>query len=309
MSTGFQYLDHRMGGSVPGYHSNTVAGAVLTTLDYVFTTGPSPWTKTVEGTNYNSYQAPGGSQIKLHVDNQYTGLVSTHIEIWGDVGGTVFPTVAQRATQKVLARAFMNTAYPTGWYAVRTDRFAAIMFQTVASGSPNSVAGWLVAGDIPVLDPADAGLCVVVGTVLSSYPYGPGTNPFTVAGTSITGPYGFALSSKDGLSASVPVYCLNPFSSSNYQSTLYSDYNGAFPVSRWTVGTPRTAVPESSRYVVRGYIPFVYSTPFNQTGVTALYNAVQAADTFEIGGNTLELFLGGGSTVAAFMQTDGENLP
>lgn len=313
MSTGYFTANWRQGGSVPGAFLN-VAGAVFPALDYLFTNGPNPWSKVIEGTNIQSYTAPGGSQVKVEIADEYPMSGGGTNSYWARsrcyVGAQVFPTASQETTSSY-GHVRLCKAYSTnylGWWGIRTDRLAIFVSRSIATNCPDVAMIW---GDLPVLDPSnDPGMCVNIGMVLvNGYPSLQNianTTNFENAGALM---YGYAYVNKANNVVSCPIYIGSTldFQPNAGQGDL-SNFAGGFPLFPLIVMvSPNQNV--TSYPTPRAWIPWFYHVPFN-TGATFLKNAVTAGDTFSIGAANFELaYFGSTVTPTAIMLNDQDPLP
>lgn len=319
MTTGFHRADWRMGGAVPGKVTGP-AGSRIPIFDYVFTTGPSPWTKTVIGTNIVRYQAPGGSQVKLEIED--TSVLTSgnyHIRVRMSVGaGALIPSAAHEANgtfgHMLIAMSQSNTAtWFEGWYAIRTDRFAMMMF----GGSTSSTGSRaFIVGDLPTYDPADPGLCVLLGYASNVYSGFPTASVYedSTFGSSLQGNLrraGFATIDKQNTFTPVPAGVMPDFSSSMF-ATL-SSYAGYIPLGFMNVYTSTSAFanPVSTASVLRGWIPFVRTMPVSSTFLPAFYTQnFPTGDTFTADGVEFETFCANQNYQRlGWMLSDGEDLP
>lgn len=302
MSTGYFYADWRQGGSVPGRMSSLPGGA-LTVLDWLMLQGPSPWTKTVLGTNIASYTAPGGSQISLYVDHVYGPPSWMNGRIRGTVGGQTFPTPAQEAASgsvqfQLASQATAGSNYYYAWYGVRTDRMVLLF----GNGSPaaTTASTFILAGDMPVYDPADPGLCVVMGSNrVTPYPSNipSSNNSMFVASTGFSSSIGcgYAYQSKTGGVFSSGAELRTPIL---HNSTPSLVSYGSVPLMPVTIMTGS---------VLRGWMPFLY--PMNVSGLMFNIGGVAQGDTFNAGSATFEAFRIHDTFNWAWMTNDAESLP
>jgi hypothetical protein len=307
MTTGYFYGDWRQGGSVPG-KVPIGPGGLLTVLDWMMLEGPSPWSKTVDGTNLATYTAPGGSQIALQFDDSLAAVTSYHARVRATVGGQVFPTPAQETNGSlgyVQMRRAYNTSNQTGWFAIRTDR-SFVWFTNNITGV-NGAASYHIFGDMPVIDPADPGLCISLGWVSSSYPTQNQNSASILSSSALYGSShfcGYAYTNKAGTVLSVPVSLrMNNYTSQ--VSTPLSSWAGQIPMSPfsiWTGTTQSTSVP-----ILRGWAPWMY--PFLSTDANFCGGNTTVGDTLSAGSATFELHEGPSSTKYAFMTNDQEDLP
>ena len=320
MTTGFFRGDWLQGGAVPGRFT-TAAGGRIAVLDYVFTSGPSPWTKTVDGTNIVSYQAPGGSQIKLTFYDNQTSTVSYISEVVATVGLDVFPTPTQQTTlNRVGFRHSFGTANTLGWYFVRTDRLIVMATIQPTSSITNQYGGSLVAGDLPVYSPSDPGLCVLLGVAYGTTQNST-TNAVGVLSSSINyGQRGYAHVNRLNNTKSVPAGVINYSDSAQFASGVnVAAYDGEFPLLRLEVFTNATQAASTTAAVLRGWIPYVRYAPFN-TDSTILTASCSTSGTGTISGYPDILTADGidyyahahynaGGSQCFMMIEDGEDLP
>lgn len=312
MTTGYRYQDYRMGGSVPGVFDPN-AGDVFTVLDWMLTSGSNPWTKTNIGTNIEEYQAPGGSQVKMTVYDEYPmtgGTNSYHSLVRATVGATTFPTPTQEATSGYggvhIVKRYGSTAL--GWIGMRTDRLFMMMTTGTVSNAPDNL---LVVGDLPTLDPSDPGLCIVAGRLGTGlYPsISTSANVSNLAMTTSSAVFtGYSLNNKANNVSSCPLFFRADLGALSNGSKNVADYAGGFPLIPYYVLTSDTQL--SSGYsTLRGKLPWWYAVPFG-TGATFINNVTASGDTFAIGAAEFELMEFGAITYpGCFMYTDGENLP
>lgn len=312
-ATGFRYRTYADSGNAT--IANT-AGSLITVLDDLLTGGSSPWTKTTNGTNDVTYQAPGGSQIKLRVYNNVAHTTSFAVRTTGQVGsGTIFPTTTQEAAANqgyccVKARnsaSTASTAHPT-WYGIRTDRFMLLAVDKSSGGNgPGSV---FIAGDLPVFDGLDPGLCVVGGylssNVATHVSTGDAMSPSGFANNTMGGVNvgGYANVAANGSTQSVPVFYFQTMPSQGY-ATVANSF-GRIPLGRILVATT-TATTGTARLsgavLIRGYIPYLFCSPVDET-------AQADGDTFtDSGGNAYINIKSGSTNSFQLMTSDGEALP
>lgn len=320
MATGYYRQDHRMGGGAPGLFGLT-AGAVITVFDHIFTTGPSTWTKTVLATNDVEYQAPGGSQVVLRVENQHPATTCNFARLTARVGAVTFPTPAQvTARGQSLFRYTINSTQPFGWYAIRTDRYALIW---AGGGVGANYGDLIVVGDLPVLDPNDPGMCVLLAhhNSLTAWPSGSGITSTirSIVPTPLSNNQGWALINKANTVNSVPVYLVSSGGGmSNMAGGVYSDWGGYVPIFPvYALTTVVDATVSSSRIIHRATIPYLRLMPHRSdsaAGFTMAFFPFSnfTGDTFTVGSDTYEMFtMQNNSSYGpwCFMLNDGESLP
>jgi hypothetical protein len=307
MTTGYFYANWQQGGSVPGRVTAGI-GTFITILDWIFLQGPSPWTKTVDATNIVSYQAPGGSQIKIQFDNSVAQATTCYIKVRGTVGATVFPTPLQESVNgSQVFRYIVTNTNMLGWYAIRTDRSVLIICNNPAA-SNTTAPGMFFGGDAPVLDSADPGLCMIASHNMVVMPTNSGSNSFVTSNTMSHN--GYAYVAKDGVTTSVPLGVIFMKGSPGSTAPLSSYVNG-FPVFPYYVWVSPTQSYTSSAAVVRGRIPWIVSLPFSGTGINPNFNQTIVGDTFSIGAAQYEIFgfAGAAADLGALMTNDQEALP
>jgi hypothetical protein len=290
------------------------AGSIFPVLDYLLTEGSNPWTKSTIGTNHFRYTAPGGSQIGLDVLNNSATTASLYARLRGVVSGQTFPTPAQEATTneghlgvRTGYTTTINAANQYGWYGWRTDRFMMLLLHNATQGTANS--GLMAAGDLPVYDPADAGLCVVIGTELSStYPTTSSLSPFTQisAVTSSAAQCGYSYTTKTGLILSAPIYARRRGPS--YLGTLtVEQLDNSVPLLPFDIFSSSTNLESAATgMVLRGWLPWIY--PIQLAGVTYNAQTTTPGDVFSIGDDDFEFFAVDDYQYAVAL-TDYEDLP
>ena len=214
MATGYRYRTE----ADSGIRISSAAGSLIAVLDDLLTSGGSPWSKTVNGTNDATYTAPGGSQIKLRVYNNVAHTTSFIVRVTGQVGsGAVFPSSTQEANAgqgscviRVRRNSSALAANDARYIGIRTDRF---MLLCVTQSDTAFIGSVLIAGDIPTVFGADPGLCVVMSTTtnsLTSTSSSTGVNAGFMQANSTTGgtvqvEYGYAELAPNGTTTPVPI--------------------------------------------------------------------------------------------------------
>lgn len=325
MATGYFFAASNQGGSVP-LKFGPNAGDGLTVYDWCLTQGPNPWTKVVTGTNTASYQAPGGSQIKLDIDDTYPISTSFYSRCRSSVGGTQFPIPAQEADGNrggvpMIRKSMSGTSgYAYEWISVRTDRLWILYTGAPVTGQAFYTA-MHVFGDLPTIDPADPGVCVNLGSFMSaSYPQQAlPANWFGALSTSHNNIGGHVYSNKANTLLSPLVYCNTPFIQNTSALTL-ADFAGVVPTCPIYVFSGCTSQTSASQQLIpRAWIPYLRILPLRPDsgyGLTVKWisNATPTAawtgDTATIGGNSYHLMYSSTAQwTLAFMTNDGENLP
>jgi hypothetical protein len=312
MTTGYYAANWRQGGGAPGKLSYA-AGQLINLLDYVLVNnGPSPWTKTVLGTNQAAYTAPGGSQVTLNVYDDIRTASNIYSRLTATVGGQTFPTPAQEANGslgyvlcQIASSATADVSYHYGWHAIRTDRFFLLRLDS-AYWQPSATGG-LCVGDIPTLDPADPGLCVLMGTRYSVYPTGSGAENFYEGSNPHTSVYfgGYAYATKTLSLFSVPA-STRKHHYTNSNGNLIADWGGKVPIFPTLIYTGTSS--SSSLPILRGWIPYFYQFPTTDGVAIGDTSGVYTGDTFSAGAATFELARTG-STYIGWMTNDQEDLP
>jgi hypothetical protein len=318
MTTGYYKTDWREGGSTPGKVTAT-AGSRIPIFDHIFTTGPSPWTKTVVGTNIVTYQAPGGSQATLEIDDTsvLSNGTSYHIKVRFSVGGGAFQPSATYEANGNFGRMLIPIANSTastwyqGWYAIRTDRLALIFFGGATSGSAMTFFG---VGDLPTYDPADPGLCVLLGYSSNYYSVYPTTQIYSdsiFAQSSGGGLRNAGLATIDKLNTFSPAPAAVQTDFSAYPYASLTSYGGWIPLGFVNILTQTSALagPTGTGAVLRGWIPFIRTLPCSGTFIPAWSTAnTPSGDTFTADGVGFETFSHNVQRFA-MMLTDDEDLP
>jgi hypothetical protein len=247
------------------------AGSVITVLDDLLTNGSAAWSRTVNGTNDITYEAPAGSQIKVRVRNNVASTTSlTPAQLNGQVGsGTVFPTATQEASSSqyfcsARVRASTNAAatHHQRWVGIRTDRFFMVCSTWSDSTSLGAIFG---GGDLPTYDPSDPGLCAIFGNCrtssLTSTATGVDNSLPSMLGAinnASTGVVGYANVGADGVTTSVPMF---PFQllPHNGLNTVTSSF-GRLLLGRVVLFTPADTTTQGvigTASVLRGFMPFI----------------------------------------------------
>lgn len=306
MATGYRFRTEADSGT----RILHAAGSLIAVLDDLLAAGGSPWTKTVNGTNDVTYQAPGGSQIKLRVYDNVNSTTSYVRRVNGQVGsGTVFPTGTQEANSSqgfcLLKVRYSNntTAVNDARYVgIRTDRF---MLLYVTESDTNLMGYALVAGDLPTIHGSDPGMCVVLGhtqntTINTSFNH---TAAGFIAGNNSTGGWnanesGYAELAPDGVVTPVPIGV--KFNTTENAGASVADNFGKIVTGAVEVWSARVSTATSSAgSVLRATIPYLRSID-NNAGIAH-------RDTFSIGAaNYIVLAAEGGSSLFALMTNDEE---
>ncbi len=318
MTTGYYRQDWRMGGAVPG-KVTAAAGSRIAIFDHIFTTGPSPWTKTVIGTNIVTYQAPGGSQVLFEINDNIV-LTSSQYSFRARMsvgGGALIPSPSHESNANfgfmlIPIAASTSSTWYDGWYATRTDRFAMITFGGSTSGTGSHT---LIVGDIPTFDPADPGLCVLLGYGANIYTAFPNSSVYddSIFGSSAGGGLrkaGFATIDKQNSFSPAPAGAMPDFSS-HLAGTLTA-YAGYIPLGFVNIVTATTAFGAiNNTCILRGWIPFIRTMPVSSTFNTLFGTfAASSGDTFTADGVDFETFVGNQNYQRyALMLSDGEDLP
>lgn len=308
MTTGYYRADWRDGGAVPGV-IGTGAGAIFASLDYFLLNGPNPWSKVNVGTNIESYQAPAGSQIKITVYDEYPttgGSPNSYFcKVLAEVSGQTFPIPAQQTSPgfPTIVKSYANLNL--GWIGIRSDRFMWYAQRSTATNCPDFV---FAAGDFPVFDPLDPGLCAVIGHVRTAYPSTGSTANTTNIESTGTSHHGYAYVNKTNNVISPYVYNMPFIRGIASMTSQLADHAGGFQVYPIGLSTGTTQASTSTP-IPRGWLPWAYHVPFYQ-GATFLKNAVTAGDTFSAGAANFELAIWGTSSYpGCIMLNDQEPLP
>jgi hypothetical protein len=322
MATGYFYAASNQGGSVPGKFGVN-AGDGLTVYDWCLTQGPNPWTKIVTGTNTASYQAPGGSQIKIDIDDTYAITSSLASRARTTVAGTQFPIAAQEATGSYggvpMIRKTMGTAAANcfEWISIRTDRLWLLYTGGNSSGQV-FYSSMHIFGDLPTLDPADPGVCANLAC------FGSNTYPIMSLpaawlpnlNTTAQSIGGHTYINKANTMFSPLTFALGQWTS-NVGSLTLSDYAGAIPAYPVYLATSTTSQFNASAQVLpRAWIPYIRILPLRPDlgfGLSPkwLSNVTPwVGDTATIGGNSYDvMYSSSAQFTLAIMTNDGENLP
>jgi len=320
MATGYFFAHSNQGGSVPPkFGLNTGDGLVV--ADWCLTQGPSPWTKTVVGTNINRYQAPGGSQITVELDDSYAIASAYFMRARGFVGGVQFPSTGQETSGPTYHQLIRKVSYHTSsiyaceWLSIRTDRMW--IFLSGGNSASSLHNGISVFGDLPVFDPADPGLCVCMGMVTNvAWPNTTNSAAWATAVTSSnTSIIGAALTNKMNNVGPVPCTVTSALNHQSNSVTL-AHHNGVPPLSTYLVGTSANLTTSLNNILTfRGWIPYLRSIPVGgsvTTGISTYWQQTNpwVGDQMSAGGNTYWLFQSQASyNTTAVMVNDGEALP
>ena len=315
MATGFRFRKwNDAGNAVLGDD----AGAIHVVLDDLLTGGSNPWSKTVNGTNDVTYQAPGGSQIKLHVAQNYALTSNFYIQVYGQVGADpVFPTATQVAnvnqgavTLKCRDSTSTATAYDQLWYGIRTDRF--MLLAVGPNTQPSDSGSVIAAGDFPVISGADPGLTALLGQTTSTLS---ATNVNTelslsnalyppTSSSAEIGEYGYAYQDLAQVILSAPCFTWETLPN-NASACLLAHYGGDVPLGKIILGTGSATTNTSiatNDVAWRGYIPYMRSCPVRE----ADFNN---GDTFTDGAGATYMYWKAGVDPCVFMISDDEPLP
>lgn len=310
MATGFRYRTDADSARL-GY----AAGALITVLDDLLTAGSNPWSKTTNGTNDVTYQAPGGSQVKLHVAQNYSLSTNFLVQVYAQVGADPkFPIAAQVSNSSLGAVSLKcrettvtTEAYDQRWYGLRTDRF-----MMLAVGPCDTLIGgsMMICGDLPVLDAADPGLCVIACSTSTTVSSTSTTLESSITNSFVPAPAavlecGYAYVAADGTTLSVPMHLIPAFPHGSSFHRL-SDSFGHLPMGRVYVATSElqddTGI-SNDFWTLRGYLPYIFVSPVNPSDLN--WN-----DTFSDGnGATYQWWNPGDVYPGLWMTSDDEALP
>lgn len=311
MATGYRIRTHTDSGNAK---IGSTAGSLITVLDDLLTSGSSPWTKTTNGTNDVTYTAPAGSQVKLRVYNNVAHTTSFIVRFTCQVGSNpVFPTPTQETTSgqgytcmKSRNATSATTTNDQGYIGIRTDRFMMLMI-TGSDLNPSAGGCMMCAGDVPVFDGSDPGLCIGSGFTQNSL-----TSTSTTQNTSIPGsltPYdgsaglvGYADKHSNGTTNAVPLFFIQTLPASGF-SSLSSHLNslmlGRILLATCSLTTAANLSAAASTLVVRGYVPFLFTFPI-ATGFAT-------GDTFtDSNGASYTIVAAIAGTFVAVMTSDSE---
>jgi hypothetical protein len=238
---------------------------------------------------------------------------SFHARLTATVGGQTFPTPAQEANgalgyvlASVVGTSAADTNYHYGWHAIRTDRALFLRLDSIYWYS-TQVSG-LIVGDMPTLDPADPGLCVLLASRSSTYPTAQGLShvwDYSTTPHNSIAFCGYAYASKTLGVFSVPASIRrHHYTDSN--SNLLVDWAGKVPIFPTLIYTGTSTT--SSVPIMRGWIPYSYHFPTTDGVAIGDGNAVYTGDTFSAGAANFELYRGGNS-IFGWMTNDQEDLP
>jgi len=294
-----------------------LAGAIHEVLDDLLTVGSYPWTKTVNGTNDVTYQAPGGSEMMLHVAQNYSLSTNLLIQLYAQVGtDPEFPTPTQVVTAgqgyvtlRPRDSTSSATTYDSNWYGIRTDRF---MLLAIGPNNAGSVMGSIVAaGDFPVLSGSDPGLTCILGSTSTTSSNTSTSTEYTLTGALYppqssppNGVYGYSYNHFQGSTLSHPVFCWQTLPNNSY--LYYSDTLGELQLGKLLIGTSANTTDASNistRTMYRGYVPYLRSCPVRQADMAN-------EDTFtDAGGATYMYWDSLNNYPAVLMISDDEALP
>ena len=313
MATGFRYRKWDDAGAVK---IENAAGSLITVFDDILTNGSSPWTKTINGTNDVTYQAPGGSMIKFHVAQNYAFNTNFLVSLTAQVGtDPVFPTATQKGTTsqghvvlKCRETSTQTSDYDQKWHAIRTDRF--FLFSTA---SADLVTGHSViaVGDFPVFSGSDPGLCGLIGgcttvpTHVSSSQYS-FSNSNTYNSPTTSQAWGYAFVAMDGVTLSVPI-ALWPTLPGQWTSRSIVKSLGGIPLGKFIIATQCLSTGyslNSHDHVFRGWIPHYRICPLDENGINN-------EDTFSDGNSSTYRYIRsiGKAQPVTFVTSDDEGLP
>lgn len=311
MATGFRIRTHADSGNA---RIASAAGSLITVLDDLLTGGASPWTKTTNGTNDVTYQAPAGSQLKVRVYNTVAHTTSFIVRVTGQIGSDpVFPTATQEATSSqgyVCIKARNSTsavaANDPGYIGIRTDRWFCLI--TTDTSTPAAVGNYFAAGDVPTFDGADPGLCIlsgymstnltVTGTTVNNTPTG---NLGVIDNPATIPVIGYASVASNGTTTSVPLFMYQTLPATGFASlaTCFSKMLLGRILLCTTLSTTATSLGLNVG-VMRGYFPHIFVFP-PSSGWASM-------DTFTDGnGNSYTIVSPHNGVSVAMMTNDGES--